>query len=384
MTTIKIFGARDADTRLLRDNLNLALSHLPIDSKVEEVSEPNKIKFNGVQAMPALMLDGQLVSEGRVPTVEEITSIFQNRLLLKSKIYRLGTITVPVDMSKPASNALQFAWQLAEKFDSRLDIIYALDSIFEGGLPSASGFLSGYKKTIDTELEAFVKESLAGIGVAYESPAQKASAPKDPEDQSPQKISLSVHYGFPEAVIEERSRNTDLIVMGTTGRGGVARELFGSVSTEVSQMAHCPVLFVPDDAAYAGFHNVLYASNFDSLDALRVKQAVNFAKHFGGRLHFVHVGAADEKGLDLERKLFEIHYEHSDPEFPFLFTRVMGDNVVEQLNDYALFHKIDLMILVTHHRSFWEGLLHKSITRKALVGAGVPLLVMHSDDDMLR
>ncbi|MEZ4967642.1 MAG: thioredoxin family protein [Saprospiraceae bacterium] len=173
MTTIKIFGARDADTRLLRDNLNLALSHLPIDSKVEEVSEPNKIKFNGVQAMPALMLDGQLVSEGRVPTVEEITSIFQNRLLLKSKIYRLGTITVPVDMSKPASNALQFAWRLAEKFDSRLDIIYALDSIFEGGLPSASGFLSGYKKTIETELEAFVKESLASIDVAYESPAQR-------------------------------------------------------------------------------------------------------------------------------------------------------------------------------------------------------------------
>ena len=63
---------------------------------------------------------------------------------------------------------------------------------------------------------------------------------------------------------------------------------------------------------------------------------------------------------------------------------MFGDDVVEQLNEYALFNNIDLIILVTHQRSFWESILHKSITRKALLGAGLPLLVMHSDDDMAK
>ncbi len=115
MTTIKIFGAHDADTRLLRDNLALALSTFPMDSKVEEVSEPNKIRFSGVLVTPALMLDGEVVAEGKVPSVQELTTIFQNRYLLKSKIYRLHTITIPVDMSKPAEGALLFAWHLSQK-----------------------------------------------------------------------------------------------------------------------------------------------------------------------------------------------------------------------------------------------------------------------------
>ncbi len=384
MTTFKIFGAHDADTRLLRDNLALALSTFPLDNKVEEVSEPNKIRFSGVLLTPALMLDGEVVAEGKVPSVQELTTIFQNRFLLKSKIYRLRTITVPVDMSKPAECALVFAWHLAQKFDAKLDVIYAMDSIFEGSLPSASGFLSGYKKTMEQELETFVKETLGKAGFTYDPPSQKAPAPRTEEEDDGLTVTLSVLYGFPEAVIEERSRKTDLIVMGTTGRGGVGRDLFGSVSTEVSRIAHCPVLFAPVGAEFHGFNNVLYASNFDSLDALRIKQAVTFAQRFGGRMHFVHVGPPGEKALDLERKLFEVDYQHSSPEYPFLFSRMIGDDVVEQLNEYALNNKIDLMVLVTHQRTFWESLLHKSITRKALVGAGLPLLIMHSDDDMLK
>lgn len=384
MTTFKIFGAHDADTRLLRDNLALALSTFPLDNKVEEVSEPNKIRFSGVLLTPALMLDGEVVAEGKVPSVQELTTIFQNRFLLKSKIYRLRTITVPVDMSKPAECALVFAWHLAQKFDAKLDVIYAMDSIFEGSLPSASGFLSGYKKTMEQELETFVKETLGKAGFTYDPPSQKAPAPRTEEEDDGLTVTLSVLYGFPEAVIEERSRKTDLIVMGTTGRGGVGRDLFGSVSTEVSRIAHCPVLFAPVGAEFHGFNNVLYASNFDSLDALRIKQAVTFARRFGGRMHFVHVGPPGEKALDLERKLFEVDYQHSSPEYPFLFSRMIGDDVVEQLNEYALYNKIDLMVLVTHQRTFWESLLHKSITRKALVGAGLPLLIMHSDDDMLK
>lgn len=384
MTTIKIFGERNASTRHLRDNLTLALSTFPMNSRVVEVSEPNTIRADGISTTPALMLDGDVVVEGRVPSVEELTTIFQNRYLYKSKLFRLRSITVPVDISQPAENALLYAWQLARKFEAKIEVIYAMDSIFEGGLPSASGFLSGYKKTVQLELDDFIQSALNKIGVNYEPPAKKAPEPKSGDAVVAPVLTSTVLYGFPEEVIEEHSRKTDMIVMGTTGRGGVARNLFGSVSTEVSHIAHCPVLFVPGDAKFNGFNHVLYASNFDSLDALRIKQAVAFVQRFGGRTHFVHVGPAGEEKVDLERKLFELDYEHTDPENPFLFSKMVGDDVVEQLNEYAYQHRIDLMVFVTHQRGFWETLMHKSITRKALLGAGLPILIMHSDDDMLK
>ena len=384
MTTIKIFGEHDAATKHLRDNLTAALSTFPLNNRVLEVSEPNTIRADGIYSTPALMLDGDVVVEGRVPTVEELMAIFQNRYLYKSKLYRLRLITVPVDISQPAENALLFAWRLAQKFDAKIEVVYAMDSIFEGGLPSASGFLSGYKKTVQIELDAFIQNALNKIDVKYEPPVQKPPEPKNGEEKITPAISSLVLYGFPEEVIEERSKSTDLIVMGTTGRGNIARNLFGSVSTEVSHTSHCPVLFVPNEATYSEFKEVLYASNFDSLDALRIKQAVTFIQRFGGRIHFVHVGPPGEEGVGLERKLFEVNFEHSAPEQPFIFSRMVGEDVVEQLNEYAYQHRIDLMVFVTHQRNFWETLLHKSITRKAVLGSGLPILVMHSDDDMLK
>ncbi|HRI60986.1 MAG TPA: universal stress protein [Saprospiraceae bacterium] len=384
MTTIKIFGEHDAATRHLHNNLLLALSDFPLKSRVLEVSEPNTIRADGISSTPALMLDGDVVVEGRVPTVDELKTIFENRYLYKSKLYRLRSIVVAVDISQPAENALLFAWRLAQKFEAKVEVIYAMDSIFEGGLPSASGFLSGYKKTVQTELDAFIRTALEKIGVTYEPPTQRPPEPKSGEEVAVPLIKSTVLYGFPEEVIEEQSKKADLIVMGTTGRGNVARNLFGSVSTEVSHISHCPVLFVPGEVEFKGFKEVLYASNFESLDALRIKQAVAFIRRFGGRIHFVHVGPAGEEGLDLERKLFEINYEHSGPEYPFLFSKMVGDDVVEQLNDYAYQNRIDLMVFVTHQRGFWENIMHKSITRKALLGAGLPMLVMHSDSDMLK
>ena len=51
--------------------------------------------------------------------------------------------------------------------------------------------------------------------------------------------------GVPHEVIAERSRQADLIVMGTHGPSGLPRFLLGSVAGRVARLAHCPVLTVP-------------------------------------------------------------------------------------------------------------------------------------------
>jgi nucleotide-binding universal stress UspA family protein len=51
-------------------------------------------------------------------------------------------------------------------------------------------------------------------------------------------------------ILEERG--CDLIVMGTHGRTGLLRRLFGSVTEDVVRRAHCPVMVVKARAREAG------------------------------------------------------------------------------------------------------------------------------------
>lgn len=364
----------------LRKNLSLALAHFPIQGNVEEISEYNQIYSSGVTEPPALMLDGEIVCEGTVPSVEEIERLLRNRNLLRSKLYRLRRIMVPVDLSPASENSLLFACGLAHLFDANLDVVYAMDSIFEGAKPSPSGFLSSYRKTMQDELDAFVANATQKSGM--QCPGVGSVKPDDSAPgANPPWLRTNIAFGFPEEVLVELSEKADLLVIGTTGRGNITRKLFGSVSIAVSKNAHCPVLLVPPQAQFKGFHHILYASNFESLDPLTIKQTVAFSRRFNSQLHFVHVGPAGEKSTDLEKRLFEINYVYADPNMPFIFNKIVGDKVVEGLHEYAFEHRINLFVFVTHHRSFWDELLHHSISKEMLLHTSTPVLVIHADTD---
>jgi nucleotide-binding universal stress UspA family protein len=172
--------------------------------------------------------------------------------------------------------------------------------------------------------------------------------------------------------------------MGTSGKSNLATQVLGSVSLELSRSAHCPVMLIPPGAQYSGFRNILYASNFESNDPEKVKQVVAFTKKFDAQLHFVHVGKVQEHGEKLERALFEVNYKYSDPEKPFVFQKMVGEDVTEKLHEYAFYHKTDLFVFVTPRRGFWQNLLHKSQTKHMVLNTHTPVLVVHQFNDLIN
>lgn len=380
---IKIFGEHDAQSQLMGERVRMALESGGIDGKVLEISDPMAIQANGVRALPALMVEGKLIVQGEIPEVAELTRLMKNRDIFNSKLFQLRTMSVAVDMSDVSANALAFAWKMAQRLGCRLEVVYAMDSIFEGTEPSASGFLSGYTKTMQTELDAFIGETMASIGAPYLPPSKFAGEPGTPTADGEARFPIvsKVIYGAPDVALSAYSSQSDLLVMGATGRGGLGKRLFGSVSFEVSKSARCPVLFIPKEAEYRGFDNVLYASDFDSLNPLAVQQVVSFAKRFEGHIHFVHVGPGGEPDLDLQRERFRESFEASGYDKPFIFSKMVSEEIVGAMFEYAFYHRIDLLSFVTYQRSFWDNILHKSVTNEALASSSLPILVVHSDAD---
>jgi nucleotide-binding universal stress UspA family protein len=381
MITISIYGSGDAKMRALKQNVSAALAEYPMDGQIEEVTEYNRVYASGVTHPPALAIDGEIMSEGEVPTVDEIKKLFRSRHLMRSKLFKLRRIIAPVDMSSGAENALVFACRLAHLFQASLEVVYCMDSIFEGSVPSPSGVLANYRNTMHQELDDFVHTLADREKLDCSTPEHLSHAPNEMPYNTVAGIRTHIAFGFAEDVLIDLSRNTDMLVMGTLGKSGITRKLFGSVSIAVSKNAHCPVLLVPPQAQFRGFANILYASNFESLDAPTIKQTVAFTRRFNSQLHFVHVGPAGEPAVELEKKLFEINYVYADPEMPFIFSKVVSDDVVEGLHQYAFEHRVDLFVFVTHHRSFWDNLMHHSVSKDMLLHTGIPILLIHADGD---
>lgn len=69
---VKILGSGCMKCKKLYENTKKAIDGLDIDADVEKVEDMNQIISFGVMMTPALVIDGKIKCEGRVPGVDEI------------------------------------------------------------------------------------------------------------------------------------------------------------------------------------------------------------------------------------------------------------------------------------------------------------------------
>lgn len=65
----------------------------------------------------------------------------------------------------------------------------------------------------------------------------------------PPRVIVSAVTGHPAEELLRAGGNADMIVVGSRGTGGFPRLVMGSVSSQVTQHAHCTVVVVPGDDA---------------------------------------------------------------------------------------------------------------------------------------
>ena len=68
-------------------------------------------------------------------------------------------------------------------------------------------------------------------------------------ESRPGSVTVQVVSGTPahELLSTAKAKDADMIVVGSRGAGGFTRLLMGSVSTQVSHHAHCPVVVIPPE-----------------------------------------------------------------------------------------------------------------------------------------
>jgi small redox-active disulfide protein 2 len=70
--TVEILGTGCKKCQQLEANAKAAIASLNLEAEVHHITDPMKIAERGVMKTPALVVNGQLVSQGKVATPEQI------------------------------------------------------------------------------------------------------------------------------------------------------------------------------------------------------------------------------------------------------------------------------------------------------------------------
>lgn len=141
-------------------------------------------------------------------------------------------IMIPTDGSEYTKQAVKKGLMLAKALDAKVSAYYILDQTAFVNVPMDATTLSIYSLLEDEGKEAveYVKKMGDEMGVEVE---------------------MNIDEGSPVKKIIDASKDFDLIVMGTLGRGGLSKLMMGSVAEKVVRHASCPVMVVraKEDAA---------------------------------------------------------------------------------------------------------------------------------------
>ena len=136
-------------------------------------------------------------------------------------VFRLKKLLVPIDFSECSRKALQYAIPLARQFDAELHLLHVVAAY--PPIPEMASV------DIETIHDANVELAALRDRIRHLVPCVILIRPGEPGA---------------EIVAAARESGSDLIVLSTHGRTGIARMLQGSVAERVLRHATCPILVV--------------------------------------------------------------------------------------------------------------------------------------------
>jgi nucleotide-binding universal stress UspA family protein len=191
-------------------------------------------------------------------------------------------------------------------------------------------------------------------------------------------------------------QDIDLVVMGTHGRRGVDRMLFGSVTEEVVRQAPCPTFTVRTDADVEpskAVGRILVPIDFSEAADAALQHGIEIAQTYGAEIDLLHVveepfyppaygpdvatfptqdvmERVETQLADTARE--EIGYEH-------VMVSARTGSPSSEILDYVDENEVDLVVMATHGRTGLDRVLLGSVAERVLRQSPTPVFIVKPD-----
>lgn len=275
-------------------------------------------------------------------------------------------ILVPTDFSKNAETALYYAIELAKKEKAQIILLHVYDipyTVAEVSYKILQQELSSLKKEAQNKLKALSLKIEKSGNIPYQI--------------------INVRDYVIDAILNTvPKQKIDIIVMGTHGATGLSKVIFGSVAAKVIEKAECPVIAVPDEAAFTEIHRITYATDYRKSDLGNLRKTIDLAKKYNAQVNVLHI-SDDSQSVADARKGMKIFMEKVNSRIPYnnmSFQVISGKNTKKILQEYLDAGSTNMLVMSAHRRNFFDKIFGSSLTKKIAFETKIPLLALHNKD----
>jgi len=284
---------------------------------------------------------------------------------------RFENILYATDFSAAAAHTIPFVKKFARHFNSKLVALHVRPPVLVAGRLTGDWAVDiEATETMDENHREELLKAFAGI--------ETEVIIKSGDIQSDLSKAIETHY-------------TDLVIIGTRGRTGLAKVLLGSVAEEIFRTVPCPVLTVGPHAneSKANVREILFATDFASDSQAAAAYAVSLAQEFQARLALLHVVPEPKPGelvswydvQESSKKLLHNLVPKEAETWCKAECFVERGDPAERILNFANLREVDLIVLGAQPESGVPGAathLPVATAHKVVVHANCPVLTVRN------
>jgi nucleotide-binding universal stress UspA family protein len=281
----------------------------------------------------------------------------------------METYLVPVDFSKTSLHAAEFAALLTKRTEvTHIILLHSYHiSVYESTLPTPDMVILS-----EEEIEEHKREKIAQL----EHLKAKLHNLVRPGVEISVRISSSP---LVRAVIETIDKcNADLVILGSNGKDRENNSHIGSNVVNISKLSPVRVVVVPPACNYEPIKRVVIACDFKKVkETIPLGALKKLLSRNDVDLLVVNIDPsekhkhADPLQLAEETALYKMLEEYH-PQYYYN----NNTDVINGILNFANEHHAQLVIALPHKYSFFQSLLHNSVSRRLTIQSAIPVLLL--------
>lgn len=274
----------------------------------------------------------------------------------------MKTIIVPTDFSPIATNAMNFAADMAVNINASLMLLHVYQvPVSMTDVPVVLVSAEELRKSSETKLQE-IKDALPHITL------EKI------------KVYTGARMGDVSDELEDVCTHIRpfAVIMGTRGTSGVERVLFGSTTLTAIRHLTWPVIVVPPGKEYGtGIKKIGFACDFEKVvESTPIQFIKNMVKEFRAELHVLNVdyeGRHFKPETPEESMMLHTLLEDLNPSYHF----INHVDIEDGINEFVEENNIDLLITIPKKHKLLDSLFKHSSTKQLVTQSHVPVMCVH-------